>query len=103
MKRNWLLGPGLGLFGGTALTIVSAFMDKEFDLGNIATDIISGGVTGFLLGPFVLGDQALKLSTLIGLPLYGGVEGYITDGIKGGEWNTSLNFFDTNGVPHSSL
>ena len=103
VKRNWLLGPGLGLFGGTASTIVSAFMDKEFDLGNIATDIISGGVTGFLLGPFVLGDQALKLSTLIGLPLYGGVEGYITDGIKGGEWNTSLNFFIGMGASFFSI
>ena len=40
---------------------------------------------------------------MIGLPLYGGVEGYITDGIKGGEWNTSLNFFIGMGASFFSI
>ena len=91
--RNLLLGPGLGLVGGVASTVVSSLMSGEVKPLNLVTDIIAGGVSGLVLGPFVLGGQMLKLSTLIGLPIYGGVEGYITDGIKDGEWDTSLNFF----------
>ena len=51
-KELVVFGPGLGLFGGTFLAsaIVSAFMDKEFDLGNIATDnLILGGKQDFFL------------------------------------------------------
>ena len=91
--KNLLYGLGLGFVGGLASTIVSTFMDGEVKPLNIAVDLISGTISGLVLGPFVLGGQLLKLSTMIGLPLYGGLESYIADGIKGGEWDTPLNFF----------
>lgn len=98
-KRNIWLGPFLGMGGGAVSTFVSGAMNGwQFNKWDAIIDIGIGGISGLILGPFVLTGDLLKLSTLLGLTLYGGVESYIADGLKAGEWGTPINFFIGSGM-----